>query len=423
MDNPGTKAAQTEMHRHTLRFRDAELEARYRAARVQGDLRQVRVSIIAGAVINVGFTPLDYLILTENLGATLILRIVASSLLALVMLALTYLRYFESRLVYGAAFATSGFTLIYAALIVVSGAPDVYLSGYVLVILFVLFFVPVGFVNACAIAWSCTILFAVLVTLSRSTALGSLLTVYSQFLAANFMGAFALYWMERFHRLDFVNLQAIATERGRYSDLLVSILPRSIVERLERGERSIADDFSEATVLFADIAGFTEISAHRQPAEMVAFLNRIFGRFDELVARRGVEKIKTIGDAYMVAGGLPRVRPDHAEAIAELALDMMAETDRMEGPDGAPVRIRIGIHTGPLVAGVIGESRFAYDIWGDTVNTASRMENLGPPGRIHVSDAVYQRLNAKYRFERHGEIEVKGKVHMTTWHLTGRIPA
>jgi class 3 adenylate cyclase len=423
MDDPSPKPAQAEMYRATLRFRDAELEARYRAARMQADLRQARVSILAGAVINVGFAPLDYLILTENLGATLILRIVAGLLLGLVMLALTYARYFESRLVYGAAFAISSFTLIYAALIAVSGAPDVYLSGYVLVILFVLFFVPVGFVNACVIAWSGTILFAVLVTLTRSTDLGSLLTVYSQFLAANFMGAFALYWMERFHRLDFVNLEAIATERSRYGDLLVRILPRSIVERLERGERSIADDFAEATVLFADIAGFTGVSAQRRPAEMVAFLNRIFGRFDELVARHEVEKIKTIGDAYMVAGGVPRVRPDHAEAIAELALDMMAETDRMEGPDGAPVRIRIGIHTGPLVAGVIGESRFAYDIWGDTVNTASRMENLSPPGRIHVSDALYQRLNDKYRFERHGEIEVKGKGPMTTWHLTSRLPA
>ena len=166
-------------------------------------------------------------------------------------------------------------------------------------------------------AWFCTVVFAVTIPLSRTIALGSLLTVYTQFIAANLVGMFVLYSMESFRRLDFLNLRRIEDERTRHHQLLARILPRSVIERLERGEQRIADVFSESSVLFADIVGFTEISARHNPAEIVELLNGVFGRFDKLVEQHGVEKIKTIGDAYMVAGGVPDRRPGHVEATVD----------------------------------------------------------------------------------------------------------
>ena len=244
-----------------------------------------------------------------------------------------------------------------------------------------------------------------------------------QLFTVNTIGMYALYRINHFRRLEFINLEVISAERSRYQELLVSILPRSIADRLQRGERRIADHFDESTVLFADIAGFTEVSAAHAPDEMVDHLNKIFDQFDTLVEKHEVEKIKTIGDAYMVAGGIPRERPNHTEAIANLALDMIEVAKLTIGPDAKPVQLRVGIHTGPLIAGVIGQSRFLYDLWGDTVNVASRMESLGEAGRIQVTEDVYRRLRGNYDFERRGEIDVKGKGSMATWYLTGRQPA
>ena len=412
---------QVQIHPLTLRFRDRDLEAGFRAARAGANLRQLRVSLLIAAVLNIGFAPLDYLVLTQNVFAALIIRVPIATAVFLVVLGLSYSPLFRGRETYLPSIAVFCFTLEYAALNAIAASPDVYLSGFIIVTLYLLVFVPTGFMVSSGLAWFCTVVFAVTIPLSRTIALGSLLTVYTQFIAANLVGMFVLYWMERFRRLDFLNLRRIEDERSRHHKLLARILPRSVIERLERGEQRIADEFPESTVLFADIAGFTEISARHKPAEIVELLNGVFGRFDELVERHGVEKIKTIGDAYMVAGGVPDRRLGHVEAIADLALEMIAETSLMLGPDGEPLQIRIGIHTGPLIAGVIGESRFGYDIWGNTVNTASRMESHGVPGRIQVSDAVYRRLKDKFALEPQGQIEIKGKGGMTTWHLIDRL--
>ncbi len=204
--------------------------------------------------------------------------------------------------------------------------------------------------------------------------------------------------------------------------LLLNILPEAIAERLKQNEHTIADSFEEATVLFADIVSFTQLSAHIPPDELVKRLNEIFSTFDRLAQRHGLEKIKTIGDAYMVVGGLPTPRPDHPEAIAQMAIDMQREIRRFKRDDGEPFHIRIGINTGPVVAGVIGLNKFTYDLWGDTVNTASRMESQGLPGYIQVTAATYERLREKFIFEERGVIEVKGKGEMLTYFLKGRKP-
>jgi class 3 adenylate cyclase len=212
----------------------------------------------------------------------------------------------------------------------------------------------------------------------------------------------------------------LRAERERSEQLLLSILPASVAARLKRSREPIAETLPEATVLFADIVGFTRLSAHLPAIEVVSTLDELFGAFDELAAARGLDKIKTIGDAYMIAAGVPDPRPDHAEAAADMALAMLDEVARRPSPDGRPLRLRIGIDTGPVVAGVIGRDRFAYDVWGDTVNTASRMESSGVPGRIQVTARTYERLRDRYVLEPRGTVGVKGKGEMSTYFLLGR---
>jgi class 3 adenylate cyclase len=214
--------------------------------------------------------------------------------------------------------------------------------------------------------------------------------------------------------------RALAAEQQRSERLLLNVLPAPIAERLKAGEAVIADAFPEVTVLFADLVDFTRSSRRSSPAQVVATLNELFSVFDRLAQHHGLEKIKTIGDAYMAAGGLPDPRPNHAQAVAELALAMREEVARRADPSGRPLAVRIGIDTGPVEAGVIGTSKFSYDLWGDTVNTASRMESHGVPGCIQVTARTYQRLQAGYRFQRRGPIPVRGMGEMVTYFLLGR---
>ncbi len=214
--------------------------------------------------------------------------------------------------------------------------------------------------------------------------------------------------------------EALRYQQAQAEQLLLNILPEPIAERLKRYPSTIADTFEAVSVLFADIVGFTEFSARTSPTELVKILNLIFSKFDQLAERHGLEKIKTIGDAYMVVAGLPTPRRDHAIAIAEMALDMQAEMVKLGNQIGEVFQLRIGINSGPVVAGVIGIKKFFYDLWGDTVNVASRMESQGIDGAIQVTAATYDLLRDKYLFEERGVIPVKGKGNLTVYLLTGR---
>lgn len=210
---------------------------------------------------------------------------------------------------------------------------------------------------------------------------------------------------------------ALHSEQQKSERLLLNVLPPMIAQRLKTGENSIADAFPSASVLFSDLVGFTKISAKISAAELVKFLGDIFSEFDRLTHKFGLEKIKTIGDAYMVAGGLPVATTDHAEQVVEMGREMLISLKRVTANSSVPFEARVGVHSGPVVAGVIGTHKFIYDLWGDTVNTASRMESHGIIGRVHVSAATYELAKNKFAFEPRGIIEVKGKGPMETYLL------
>ena len=225
---------------------------------------------------------------------------------------------------------------------------------------------------------------------------------------------------ERTAQLQETNIELLK-EQEKSDRLLLNILPESIAARLKDGQSCIADRFPEVTILFADIVGFTVLSAQSSPEELIESLNEIFSAFDFLTEKYGLEKIKTIGDAYMVVGGLPNPSTNHAESIAEMALDMQEELAKFNAKHHAGINIRIGINTGPAIAGVIGTKKFIYDLWGDAVNTASRMESHGIAGAIQVTPSTYDILRNKYLFKDRGIIHVKGKGDMNTYLLAGRL--
>lgn len=214
---------------------------------------------------------------------------------------------------------------------------------------------------------------------------------------------------------------AMAEAQSQADQVLLNILPYPIAQRLKEGEQVIVDSFTEVTVLFADIVGFTHFAATTPPNQVVELLNRVFSLFDIFSEQYAVEKIKTIGDAYMIVSGVPEPREEHAEAVADMALEIQTTIELLAHSLDLPVQVRIGIHTGPAVAGVIGKKKFSYDLWGDTVNTASRLESHGEPGRIHVSEAIYEKLKHAYVFEERGTIQLKGKGAMRTYFLLDKL--
>jgi adenylate cyclase len=214
-------------------------------------------------------------------------------------------------------------------------------------------------------------------------------------------------------------LAALRVEQAKAENLLLNILPSSIAEQLKAQTQPIADHFASASILFADVVDFTPWSERLEPADVVGYLDHLFSHFDDLAERYGLEKIKTIGDCYMVAAGVPQPRSDHARALALMALDMLEAMRSDDKVGHLGLELRVGINSGPVVAGVIGRKRFLYDLWGDAVNTASRMESHGTPGRIQITRATYELLEGEFECEPRGPIAVKGKGEIEAWYLVG----
>lgn len=242
----------------------------------------------------------------------------------------------------------------------------------------------------------------------------STVTYLSNFLAA----VFFTYYL---YATNYTVESRLRDERARSDKLLLQILPGAIAARMKQGERSIADYYESVTVLFADVVGFTPLAGDQTPEESVNLLNEVFTYFDELVERCGVEKIKTVGDGYYAAAGVPSQRPDHAEVIANLALDMARFREQMHSPLAEHLQIRIGINSGAVVGGVIGMNKFQFDLWGDAVNVASRMESQGIPGKIQISPTTYALIKDRYHTVHRGCIDIKGKGLMDTYFLEGPV--
>ncbi|MCP5088055.1 MAG: adenylate/guanylate cyclase domain-containing protein [Rhodobacteraceae bacterium] len=236
-------------------------------------------------------------------------------------------------------------------------------------------------------------------------------------MALTYISCMLFYAFFQMHRAE----QLLQKEYEYSERLLANMLPGPIAAQLKRNPgQTIADSHENVTILFADIVDFTPRASYLSPDEVVKFLNQLFTRFDKLATRHELEKIKTLGDSFMVAGGMPEKQPDHAERVANMALDMVAETDRFSEQMGEKIELRIGIHSGPAVAGVIGTQKPVYDVWGDTVNTAARLETFGTNGRIQVTAETKDNLNGEFDFSKRGDVEVKGKGNLELWYLDGR---
>jgi class 3 adenylate cyclase len=279
------------------------------------------------------------------------------------------------------------------------------------------------FVAATLVAWSLMAFSVAMASLRTGVPAAVIIGRIEPLLGVNLLCMLGIYAMERFLRSDFLANRLLDEERVKSERLLLNVLPAPIAGRLKEQPETIADDFTEVTVLFADIVDFTPLAARLPAAGVVHLLNQVFSRFDELAERHGLEKIKTIGDAYMVVGGLPAPRPDHAATVADMALEMQREIRRFQREDGRPLQLRIGISSGPVVAGVIGVRKFIYDLWGDTVNLASRMEAHGLPGEIQVTEEIYRLLADRYEFSGSRQVNVKGKGATNTYLLRGHAAA
>ncbi|HUP00793.1 MAG TPA: adenylate/guanylate cyclase domain-containing protein [Gemmatimonadota bacterium] len=299
-------------------------------------------------------------------------------------------------------------------------ARNLYYAGLILVVLGGHALFRLRFPVAVALTFAIIVAYNVEVFLIGGFPWEVLLNNNFALVSANILGMFASYNVERYARRSFLDRLVIEAERRRSESLLLNVLPAAIAERLKSSSGAIADQHPAASVLFADIGDFTVLSSRLSPAELVELLNEVFTEFDHVARDMGVEKIKTVGDAYMVVAGLPLEQPDHLERIADTALAMRARIPEVRARRAEPLGIRIGVATGPVVAGVIGESKFSYDLWGDTVNTASRMERHGLVGRIQVTEPVFERLRDRYVFEPRGEVDVKGKGLMRTYWLEGK---
>ncbi|HEY7472274.1 MAG TPA: adenylate/guanylate cyclase domain-containing protein [Gemmatimonadota bacterium] len=402
----------------TLRFADRALESEFRAEYARSALRAARATTILIIVLYVGYAVID--LRAGTAGAVWPLRLAVVAVLA-TNLALTWHPVFER--VHSELLALGGLAGAFGILGMMATVGDrmevAFYPGIGLAIIGTLTLFRIRFPVA---------LVAALVMLAAYVAVlaGGDYPYDNAFMASLYLatcvliGGFACWNLETYAREGFLARLGLERERERSERLLLNVLPAPIAERLKTDPAPIADRYAEASVLFADIVGFTAMSSAMRPEDLVKLLNELFTRFDQVSDRHGLEKIKTIGDAYMAVCGVPVPRPDHLERIADAALEMRDLVGAGVAGGGPPLAVRIGIDTGPVVAGVIGERKFIFDLWGDPVTMASRMESTGVPSAIQVTARARERLAGRYALTTRGEIEVKGRGRMATYLLDRR---
>jgi adenylate cyclase len=412
----------------TLRFQDPHLEQRFRAATDGRCIRLIRVGALAGiALIAMAALVLQFAVPPAMRGG---LAIGPLALYMVGFVALGQPATWMPSCTRAPQFGVAALCVLYTLSTAIGFCylpPDIvdhraYL--YLLVHMFTMnALLRLRMVPAFVATWMSIALYALV--MKGWSVIGDVSLAWHLFwlVLAGIWGNAICWQLDLTSRREFVAREEADHERARSDRLLLNILPAPIAARLKQSPEIIAEHCERVTVLFADLVGFTPLSAERSPRELVTLLDRVFTEFDDLATRHGLEKIKTIGDAYMAVAGLPQAHPEHAMRATRMALDMLDVVDRAADQTGERLRVRVGLHSGPVVAGVIGRTKFSYDLWGDTVNTASRMESSGLPGRVQCTQATAALLGECFALEARGPIEVKGKGTMDTFLLPLRTAA
>lgn len=398
----------------------ADLEATFQDEYFETSLRTHRIAILTAVVAYIIFEVLDLGMPADVLMRLTLIRL-GVVLLLVALFTLSFAKFY--RRLYDLC-SSLGIIVTGVGVMAVQWVVDA--KGFALYITSLLLIIISGYTLArlrpfvaALTGWSLWMIFVGIAILLNNLPIHIMISAVF-LVVANVIGMLTAFFSDHYLRRDFIQRLMLEQERNRSESLLLNILPTPVAERLKLGEL-IADSFSDVSVLFADIVDFTTWSAGRAPEDVLAALNIIFSRFDDLAEKHGLEKIKTVGDAYMVVSGVPLPRKDHLHAMAEMALDMRCALSDLDENLAHKFEIRIGLNCGPVVAGVIGSKKFIYDLWGDTVNIASRLESHGLPGKTQVSETVYLRLRDQYRFEERGQITLKGRGDMVTYWLTGRL--
>ena len=417
-----------ELRPWSLKFKDEWLERRFQDEYYDTNLQYIRIATFLGAVTWAAFGPLAPVIVEEGgLFRDAVIRYGLGVPIGLVSVALTYLPNYRRiwQTLISAAILLSGLVWVMHRAVVPAERPDWGYAGNMVILIFAYILSRLQFRYSVLIGVALIVMYNI----------GSFFIIHEStnnvifgdyfLLLTAFIGSVGAYVLERSTRLLFLRERELDRERGRSEGLLRNILPEQIADRLKQRDPAtehgaIAQAYGEVTVVFADLVEFTKQSGTTDPPEIVAVLDDVFTRFDAIAERCGLEKIKTIGDAYMAVAGVPEPREDDVEVAAQMALAMRDETAQMRWPSGDQMRVRIGMATGPAVAGVIGQRKFAYDLWGDTVNTAARMESNGIPDRIQVSEAIYQRLGDRFVFSEVHIVNLKGKGPTAARFLLGK---
>ena len=417
-----------EIDQFTLRFVDHDTEHAFQRSYQRDTLPYVRLAFVLGVAGWVLFGFLARRLVPEGGDVDTILRYGVAVPLTLVALACTYTAWWGRRWQLSISLVLVANALIWSVdrvALPASAPTDWGYAGMMVILAFIYVLSRLQFVYAAVVGAVSIVIYDVLTIAFASD-------TNTQFLVANyflvtfaFVGMAASYGLDRSARLLFLRERQLDAARVRADELLHNTLPAAIVERLkargsEPGVELLADGHEQVTVVFADLVSFTEHAERIAPAPLVAVLDEVFTMFDDLAQRVGMEKIKTVGDAYMAVAGAPEPRPDHAQAAAEMALQIRASMADARWPTGEPIQVRVGIATGPVVAGVIGRHRFAYDLWGDTVNLASRLESSGTPGEILVSETTAALLEGRYELGTRRVMQLKGKGATPAVPLIGR---
>lgn len=404
----------------SLVFDSRELEAAYREYAFPQMRGMMRMALVVAAILYLAFGFLDAWVVAEVKEKVWIIRILVTAFFALLYVA-TFARFFKKVILAAMTSFTfvAGTGILIMLLLADDAGAQLYYAGLILVIIGSLLMLGSPFVHGLMGCLYILVAYEV-IAIARDTPL-PILVSNTFFLASSLIiAAFTAYSLELHVRRGFYQTRIIEKERAKSESLLLNILPEDTAKVLKERNGTIADYFDEVSILFADMVGFTPLTEQMTPTAMVELLNELFCYFDSLVEKYHLEKIRTIGDSYMVTSGVPRPRSDHAQALARMALDMRdfaASSVRL--PYGR-LQLRIGINSGPVMAGVIGKKKFQYDVWGSAVNIASRMESQGIVGKIQVSQATYELLADEFICEQRGTVMVKGIGTMETWFLVDR---